>query len=40
MFTQRYTEPELADRHFRKTIPPKSEAYYVLLATGRALGYH
>lgn len=39
MFTERYTEQELADRHFRKTLPPKSEAYNILLATGRALGY-
>jgi len=23
MFTRGYTEPELADRQFRKTIPPK-----------------
>jgi integrase/recombinase XerD len=39
MFTQRYTEQELADRHFRKTIPPKWEVYYLIVASGRCLGY-
>lgn len=39
MFTHRYTETELADRQFRKTIPPKWEVYYLLIATGRCFGY-
>lgn len=39
MFTHRYTEAELADRQFRKTIPPKWEVYYLLLARGRCFGY-
>ena len=39
MFTDRYTEQELADRHFRKTIPPKPQLYYILLTTGRSFGY-
>ena len=26
MFTHRYTEPELADPHFRKTMPPKTSS--------------
>lgn len=39
MFTQRYTEAELADRQFRQSITPKWEVYYVILAWGRAFGY-
>ena len=39
MFTHRYTEAELADRQFSKTIPPKWEVYYLLLARGRCFGY-
>jgi integrase/recombinase XerD len=40
MFAHHYTEPEFADAHFRKTIPPKSGVSYVLLAAGRAVGYY
>ncbi len=39
MFTHRYSESELSDREFRKSIPPKWEVYYVILAWGRAFGY-
>lgn len=39
MFTVRYTAAELSDRHFRRTIPPKWEAYYFLLDVGRSIGY-
>lgn len=39
MFTNRYTEEQLADRRFRKTIPPKWEVYYLLIGNGRAFGY-
>ena len=35
MFTTRYTEAELSDSIVRRTIPPKCEVYYLLLATGR-----
>jgi len=39
MFVHRYSEAELADRQFRKTIPPKWEPYYIILSWGRAIGY-
>lgn len=39
MFTHHYSEHELADPHFRKTIPPTRQVSFVLLATGRSFGY-
>jgi integrase len=39
MFTHRYKEHELADRQFRKTIPPKWEVYYIQISSGRCFGY-